>query len=488
MEDTKDKTIDYGKLFRVPDALIQVKGSQRKEHSFGKERENILYSVAFRNLSAKTQVFHSNVREYLRTRLTHTLEVARIAADMAEELGLDIKLAETISLGHDLGHTPFGHVGERAIHRFSSGEDRKYTSRNGERMNMPEEMRGFKHNLQSVRLLVDYTAGCEFSNFVLYGIREHSSTEYKKLGERGRTSFFEIYKKHCGVTLENGDIIPAWSVEAFLVKWADEVAQRHHDIEDAYFQKIMSPKQIMQQFKELGRFVETEKMKEIAQEMGKLAEHYESLSDRERDMFPHYLAEFVIGIYVPCIIQEFKECMKKVAEKYEIHFPGDLENIYTRIPENDIREMFSLKGTEIEKCDKKLNDGLKYAILDSYEVQRMDGRSEYIVRRLLRAYKSNPQQLPDIYINRLIKEELSRFLFEQVNSIMEKIRNELGYAIGPEDVGRWHNYECRNALRVLLDDPETEALISPVLMRVIFDYVAFMTDRSAYEEYRELYE
>ena len=118
----------------------------------------------------------------------------------------------------------------------------------------------------------------------------------------------------------------------------------------------------------------------------------------------------------------------------------------------------------------------------------MDGRSEYIVRRLLRAYKSNPQQLPDMYINRLMKEELFRFLSDQANGIMEKIRNDLGYKIDPGDVEKWHNYECRNALRVLLDDPETETLISPILMRVIFDYVAFMTDRSAYEEYRELYE
>ena len=472
----------------MPEAFVQVEGSWKKEHSFGKERENILYSVAFRNLSAKTQVFHSNVREHLRTRLTHTLEVARIAADMAEELGLDAKLAEAVALGHDLGHTPFGHVGERAIHRFSSGEDRKYTLKDGGRMDMPGEMRGFKHNLQSVRLLVDYTTGCEFSNFVLYGIREHSSTEYKKLGERGRTSFFGIYKKHCGVTLEDGAVIPAWSVEAFLVKWADEVAQRHHDIEDAYFQKIMSPKQIMEQFRELSRFAETEQMKEIYQEMGRLAENYEFLSDRERDMFPHYLAEFVIGIYVPGLIREFRECMKKVAEKYGIRIPGDLENIYTKIQESDVREIFSLKGTEIEKCDKKLNSGLKYAILDSYEVQRMDGRSEYIVRRLLRAYKSNPPQLPEMYINRLMKEELFRFLSDQANGIMEKIRNELGYKIDPGDVEKWHNYECRNALRVLLDDPETETLISPILMRVIFDYVAFMTDRSAYEEYRELYE
>lgn len=484
-----EKEKNYGEMLRVPDELIQVLG-KRQLFSFETERENILYSVAFRNLSAKTQVFHSDITGHLRTRLTHTLEVARIAMDMAETLGFDKNLAEVIALGHDLGHTPFGHVGERAIHRFSSGDDRKYMTKDGERMQMPEQMRGFKHNLQSVRLLVDYTEGCEFSNFVLYGIREHSSLTYKKLGEKGKTSFYNIYDPYCSVILEDGRSIPAWSVEAFLVKWADEIAQRHHDIEDAYFQKIMSPHQIIRQLKELYDMCADERLKKIYEEAANIAENYEDIGDgRERERFVHYLAKFVTGIYVSSSIEEFRRCIESVIEKYNIESSESFAAVYRKIDEREIKELFSLKGTLIAKNDEVLNSRLKYAILDSYEVQRMDGRSEYLIRRLLRAYKSNPQQLPDLYIDRLIKEEIYRFIPEKdVEFLLKEIREYLGYETSEEGVRRWQNYECRNALRILLDNKESEKMISPVLMRVIFDFVSFMTDRFAYEEYKELYE
>ncbi len=484
------KLASYGELLRVPATLVQVNGQSDKNHSFAKEGENILYSVAFRNLSAKTQVFHSNVREHLRTRLTHTLEVARIAVNMSEILGFDRNLAEAIALGHDLGHTPFGHVGERAIHKFSSGEDRKYTASDGTAMQMPDNMKGFKHNLQSVRLLVNYTIGCEFSNFVLYGIRGHSSIVYKQLEEKGRTTFYDKYVPCWSVVLEDGSFVPAWSVESFLVKWADEIAQRHHDIEDAYFQKIMSPGQIVRQLEPLTSLTASEELKDVYGAMKKIASGGEEIGDREWELFPHYLAEFVIGIYVSASTEEIKEKLECIIKKYQIKSVEDFELLYqSKEKINDINEMLSLKGTSIGNSDKILNDGLKYAILDSYEVQRMDGRSEYIIRRLLRAYKSNPQQLPNKYINHLMKDCIDEFLHkEEKDTLLTIIKQSLGYGVLVEDRKNWQDYECRNALRVLLKSPESERIISPVLMRMIFDYVSFLTDRSAYEEYRELYE
>lgn len=484
------KEKNYGKLLQVPPILIQVNGKRDTAPSFEKERENILYSVAFRNLSAKTQVFHSDITGHLRTRLTHTLEVARIAVDMAEALGFNEKLTEAIALGHDLGHTPFGHVGERAIHKFSSGDDRKYTAKDGERMQMPKHMSGFKHNLQSVRLLVDYTEGCEFSNFVLYGIKEHSSTVYKRLGEQGETSFYEIYKPHYSIILEGGDLIPAWSIEAFLVKWADEIAQRHHDIEDAYFQKIMSPTQIISHLEGLSDICQDDRLKNIFVKITEIAESYEDIgSGRQGELFVHYLAEFVTGIYVSSIIREFQHCIERVIGQYNIKSSKSFAKVYKDIDEAEIKNLFSLEDTLIGEKDKVLNNSLKYAILDSYQVQRMDGRSEYIIRRLLRAYKSNPQQLPDLYINRLIKEEVYRFIRgEEIDVLLKVIGKDLGYGTSEEKIKKWQAYECRNVLRILLDTKESEKIIAPALMRIIFDFVSFMTDRSAYEEYKELYE
>ena len=480
-----------GKILCVPRKLIQVGGKACETHSFAKEGEDILYSVAFRKMSAKTQVFGSDAEEHLRTRLTHTLEVARISVNMAEELGFDGKLAEAIALGHDIGHTPFGHVGERALHRFSTGEDRKYTTKEGKHVSVPDELKGFKHNLQSVRLLAAYTPGCRFSNFVLYGIRGHSSLTYKKLGSAGKTTFYDRYAVDCGIVLEKTDreLIPAWSVEAFLVKWADEIAQRHHDLEDAYFQKIMSPKQIMQQLEDLKDLAKTEDLKNLYMKLDEISKKENESKNKEQGCFPRYLGKFVIEVYTSCCVEEFRNALGKMIEEYHIATAEDFANKYQEILEEDIEKRLSLERTAIEQADQRLNKNLRFAILDSYEVQRLDGRSEYLVRRMLRAFKSNPQQLPDIYINRLMKTEIYKFFSdEDVRRLFKVIKERLQYDIDQKSVEQWADYESRNALRVLLEEVEIEPIISPALMRVVFDYVAAMRDRSAYEEYRELYE
>ena len=480
-----------GVFLRVPRQLIQVEGRACPDHSFAKEGEDILYSVAFRKLSAKTQVFGSDAEEHLRTRLTHTLEVARISVNMAEQLGFDGKLAEAIALGHDIGHTPFGHVGERALHRFSSGEDRKYTTKKGNAVRIPECLKGFKHNLQSVRLLVDYTPGCSFSNFVLYGIRGHSSLTYKKLGEAGKTKFYDRYEKNCSIILEETDrrAMPAWSVEAFLVKWADEIAQRHHDLEDAYFQKIMSSRQIMRQLDGLVSLADTDELQDLYKKLDEISGEENEIPNKEEGCFPRYLGKFVIDLYTHCCVKEFGSALEQLIEDYNLQSIEDFADKYPEIPEKTIKRRLSLEGTPIEQADRHLTKSLRFAILDSYEVQRLDGRSEYLARRLLRAFKSNPQQLPDSYINRLMKTEIYELLLGgEREKLLAEINAHLQYAVGRKQVKRWANYESRNALRVLLEKEETEQIISPALMRVVFDYVGAMTDRSAYEEYRELYE
>ena len=100
---------------------------------FQRDRDRIIYSKAFRRLKHKTQVFISPEGDHYRTRLTHTLEVSQIARTIARSLRLNEDLTEAIALGHDLGHTPFGHAGERVLDRVSSF--------------------GFKHNEQSVRVV-----------------------------------------------------------------------------------------------------------------------------------------------------------------------------------------------------------------------------------------------------------------------------------------------------------------------------------------------
>ena len=102
---------------------------------FQRDRDRILHSKSFRRLKHKTQVFIAPEGDHYRTRLTHTLEVSQISRTIARALKLNEDLTEAIALGHDLGHTPFGHMGERTLNKVSRN--------------------GFKHNLQSLRVVED---------------------------------------------------------------------------------------------------------------------------------------------------------------------------------------------------------------------------------------------------------------------------------------------------------------------------------------------
>ncbi|MDD4366707.1 MAG: HD domain-containing protein, partial [Eubacteriales bacterium] len=100
---------------------------------FQRDRDRIIHSKAFRRLMHKTQVFLAPEGDHYRTRLTHTIEVSQIARTICRGIGLNEDLAEAIAMGHDLGHTPFGHIGEKALNDIHEG--------------------GFRHNIQSLRVV-----------------------------------------------------------------------------------------------------------------------------------------------------------------------------------------------------------------------------------------------------------------------------------------------------------------------------------------------
>ena len=106
-------------------------------NDFRRDCDRIIHSTAFRRLAHKTQVFVYHEGDHYRTRLTHTLEVAQIARSLARALGLDEDLAEVLALAHDLGHSPFGHAGERALQAAM------------------RDFGGFDHNAQSLRIVTD---------------------------------------------------------------------------------------------------------------------------------------------------------------------------------------------------------------------------------------------------------------------------------------------------------------------------------------------
>ncbi|KXS55911.1 MAG: hypothetical protein AMR96_05585 [Candidatus Adiutrix intracellularis] len=174
--------------------------------SFQRDRDRIIHSKSFRRLAYKTQVFINPTSDHYRTRLTHTLEVSQIARTLAKALTLNEDLTEAIALGHDLGHTPFGHSGERTLNRLH-----------------PD---GFTHQAQSLRI-VDHLAkndnGLNLTLAVRDGILRHS----KGLGP---------------IFIKNGD--RPTTLEGQLVRISDIIAYLAHDLDDAFYSGLLAPEDL----------------------------------------------------------------------------------------------------------------------------------------------------------------------------------------------------------------------------------------------------
>ena len=195
----------------------QTKGRKNSEEpdelrtEFMRDRDRIIHSEAFRRLKHKTQVFLSPTSDTFRTRLTHTLEVSQIARTIARALRLNEDLTEAIALGHDVGHTPFGHAGERIIQR--------------------ELDKTFRHSTHSIRVLTSIEKqgkGLNLTLEVLDGISKHSKTGQNPI-----------------LWTESDKPI---TLEGQIVRLADIIAYVNHDLQDAVASGILSSSDIPSEF------------------------------------------------------------------------------------------------------------------------------------------------------------------------------------------------------------------------------------------------
>ena len=180
---------------------------------FQRDRDRILHSTAFRRLTYKTQVFLFHEGDHFRTRLTHTLEVAQIARTIARQLRLDEDLAEALALAHDLGHSPFGHAGERALDTAMRAHG------------------GYDHNAQSLRIVTvlerKYPAfdGLNLTWEMLEGLAKHNGPVVEKDGAVAKS----VRRVEAWRALRLGE----WaSAEAQVASLADDIAYLAHDVDD----------------------------------------------------------------------------------------------------------------------------------------------------------------------------------------------------------------------------------------------------------------
>lgn len=180
---------------------------------YQRDRARVIHSRAFRRLEYKTQVFLNGTGDHLRTRLTHTIEVASISRTIAKALGLNEDLAETIALAHDLGHSPFGHSGEETLNELMRGQG------------------GFDHNAQSLRIVEllerkypEFT-GLNLSLEVIEGLKKH--VQQRESGRPGDS--------------KNGLNL---SLEAQIADLADEITYYSHDLDDGLDSNLINMEQL----------------------------------------------------------------------------------------------------------------------------------------------------------------------------------------------------------------------------------------------------
>ncbi len=299
MENIRERLLMAEKENLSPFAQLaaETKGRKRQEEEctlrtcYQKDRDKILHSKSFRRLKQKTQVFISPEGDHYRTRLTHTLEVTQIARTIARALRLNEDLTEAIGMGHDLGHTPFGHAGERALNRLNPT--------------------GFTHFEQGVRV-VDYLErnlkGLNLTAEVLDGILNHTKGTWP------------------------------YTQEGVIVRYADRIAYINHDIEDAITAGIITENDLP---KDCTDFLGHSKSERITSLITSLVENSGSEIKMDRETFGYFdkLHKYMYrNVYTDSAAKiEEKKVDKLIEELYRYYYknPEKMPEMYCIIAENE---------------------------------------------------------------------------------------------------------------------------------------------------------
>ncbi len=347
---------DYAVKSAKPNSRVYEEEVRVNENrsDFQRDRDRIIHSAAFRRLMYKTQVFVNHEGDYFRTRLTHTLEVAQISRGICKSLALNEELAEAIALGHDIGHTPFGH----AVERYLDSEMKK------------REMTGFLHNEQSVRVVdllekrCSKYAGLNLTYEVREGMLKHNSDRsgiYKSLNS----------KETCS------------TLEGQVVGLVDTVAYICHDLQDGIISGLVEKAY----YKNKDFYNNIEEIKEIINKLLKL--------DKTPD-FTRYSDTFFIDQLIHYFVMSITESSAENIEKNNIQNREDVEEAAKG---NKSIIGFNKKDEETFKHFKKLIYKSVYGI---NTIEIMDSKARIVAKELFEAFSENPKLLPpDVYFRYL---------------------------------------------------------------------------------------
>lgn len=431
---------------------------------FQRDYDRIIYSKAFRRMVDKAQIFSSIKGDHYRTRMTHTLIVCQIARSISRTLKLNSPLAEAIAVGHDLGHTPFGHQGERTLHAILTGkagfEVENLPIKVEEETEAEFPYGGFKHNYQSVRVATNLESqyfeidGLDLSEQTLNGMWMHTG---KKEGI-SIASFSDEFLS------DEGDV--AFTLEGQVVAVADEIAQRSHDIDDAFASRLIKPS-------DFAKYLELKKSTQLKEELDNIFKALEELKLKNRLFVDEYAVACaqISSIIVNLFIQDVCAETKKNMDAYSVeNFNTNNHRVYEPLV------CFSDAGKEL--C-KYLDNIISKRVINSHEVTLFDQNGSGTVLALFRAYYKNPLLLHAGTLQRIWNEYRSQNLEtidfkEGKPEIVKSEWNRITTTPIPADVEK-RTAAQSNILRKRI-----------ILVRGICDFISGMTDSYALNEYHRI--
>jgi dGTPase len=305
--------------------------------AFQRDRDRIIHSTAFRRLEYKTQVFVNHEGDLFRTRLTHSLEVAQIARSVARNLRLNEDLVEAISLAHDLGHTPFGHAGQDALHECM------------------QPYGGFEHNLQSLRVvdeLEERYAGFDGLNLCFEtreGILKHCSVENARLlGDVGERFLLRQQP----------------SLEAQLANLADEIAYNNHDIDDGVRSGLITLTQLL--------------------EVPLVARHAHTVRNDHPELPGRRLVHETVRRMINTLVVDL---VAESGHRIAAAAPRSIDDVRNALPLLGFSPAVRAEADELKRF-------LLRNLYRHYKVMRMSAKARRVVTDLFNAFMDEPRLLP----------------------------------------------------------------------------------------------
>ena len=320
---------------------------------YQRDRDRIIHSSSFRRLKHKTQVFVNTEGDHYRTRLTHSMEVSQISRTLARFLGLNEDLCETLSLSHDLGHTPFGHAGEEVLNQCMR--------RHG----------GFNHNIQTLRIVTLL----ENKYYKFFGLNLTIETLDGLIKHNGPVKNLNLYNAILKKNLfKNKIVFHAFpSLEAQVAAISDDIAYNNHDLEDGL---------------RAGLFT-IEKFNSIPFVSKLINKHVNNTKNYRREIIINQIVRELINVMVVDVINTTNRNLKK-------YNPQSIKDIYKQ---DHLIVDFSDK---IKKVDMQIKDFLRHNMYNHKKVIINTNKGKRIIKVLFNYLSKNPKK----YINEeLLKKE-----------------------------------------------------------------------------------